>query len=132
MYAKTFITFLLPVLAVYGMPAKRDAAASLEASLFLEIADVFISVQPTPTQFTAFITSVTGVPLVEISSIGGPAITLATTTGVPTVFAGATFTVVPGPNDKKNGAVGLMVSRPLLTGMVSALGAVAAGAMLVL
>lgn len=45
---------------------------------------------------------ISGAPVVEVSSIGGPAITVATTTdgAVTTFFAGHTVFAVPGPGKK--------------------------------
>ncbi|KAL1947420.1 hypothetical protein VTO73DRAFT_14381 [Trametes versicolor] len=82
-------------------------------------------------QFTAYITTIAGVPIVEVSSIGGPVITHATSIAgaIPTQFAGQTFYLAP---ERKNGASKLVVSKPLLMGMGGALGAVAAGAMMLL
>ncbi|EIW60759.1 uncharacterized protein TRAVEDRAFT_46003 [Trametes versicolor FP-101664 SS1] len=168
MYAKAFVTLLLPILAAHAMPAKRDeyddalslitagdtdptasaelnsilsspptgtALAALEASIILDEASLAIHQLPSASesQFTAYITTIAGAPVVEVSSIGGPAITVATSTAgaATTFFAGHTVFVVPGPG-KKNGASELKISRPLLTGMVGALGAVAAGAMMIL
>ncbi|KAL1947422.1 hypothetical protein VTO73DRAFT_14383 [Trametes versicolor] len=173
MYAKAFVTLLLPIFAAHAMPAKRDeyddalslitagdtdptatsivasaelnsilsspptgtALAALEASIILDEASLAIHQLPSASQsqFTAYITTIAGAPVVEISSIGGPAITVATSTAgaATTFFAGHTVFVVPGPG-KKNGASELKLSRPLLTGLVGALGAVAAGAMMLL
>ncbi|KAI0354782.1 hypothetical protein OH77DRAFT_1425910 [Trametes cingulata] len=55
----------------------------------------------TNTQLTATVTEIAGVPVVEVSSIHGQAITIATGTagGAPTTFAGKVFTAIP---DRKN------------------------------
>ncbi|KAI0648252.1 hypothetical protein C8Q79DRAFT_563952 [Trametes meyenii] len=121
-------TFDLP-----GSPLSLTGAAlaTAEASILLEVANDEISALPDPsrTQLTAYVTNLAGTPVVEVSSIGGPAITLATSTGITTTFAGHTVVVAPGD---KNGASGLSISRPLLSGIVGVLGAVAAGAMIFL
>ncbi|KAI0714629.1 hypothetical protein C8Q76DRAFT_840776 [Earliella scabrosa] len=52
------------------------------------------------TDLTAFITDVNSTPVVQVSSIDGPAITLATgTVGDVTTFAGQVFTIAPQNND---------------------------------
>ncbi|EIW60761.1 uncharacterized protein TRAVEDRAFT_46005 [Trametes versicolor FP-101664 SS1] len=168
MYAKTFVTLLLSVLAAQALPAKGDsiydearsqvtaeatntvaavelssflsanptagpALASAEASLILSGVRRVLSQAPSASQsqFIAYITTIAGVPIVEVSSIGGPVITHATSIAgaIPTQFAGQTFYVAP---ERKNGASKLVVSKPLLMGMGGALGAVAAGAMMLL
>ncbi|KAI0350245.1 hypothetical protein OH77DRAFT_1413398, partial [Trametes cingulata] len=79
---------------------------------------------------TTYTTEASGTPVVEISSMGGPAITLApsgASNAFETTFDGFHATAIPG---SKNAATGLSASRPLLTGLVGALGAVGAGAMM--
>ncbi|EJF67431.1 hypothetical protein DICSQDRAFT_131765 [Dichomitus squalens LYAD-421 SS1] len=109
---------LLPELSAFVSSAEASAISSFEAV-----------VGPSQTQLTAFFTTVSGTPLMEISSIGGPAVTLAPTGGVTTTFAGFTVTAVP---PKKNGAPALSISRPLMGGMIGALGVVAGGAFMIL
>ncbi|TBU26606.1 hypothetical protein BD311DRAFT_424614 [Dichomitus squalens] len=113
--------------------AQGTAAATLlpELSAFeaSAISSFKAAVGPSQTQLTAFFTTVSGTPLMEISSIGGPAVTLAPTGGVTTTFAGFTVTAVP---PKKNGAAALSISRPLMGGMIGALGVVAGGAFMIL
>ncbi|TBU58161.1 hypothetical protein BD310DRAFT_948927 [Dichomitus squalens] len=137
MHAKSILSVLLPVLAVAALPAKRDAQGTAAATLLPELSSAEASaissfeavVGPSQTQLTAFFTTVSGTPLMEISSIGGPAVTLAPTGGVTTTFAGFTVTAVP---PKKNGAAALSISRPLMGGMIGALGVVAGGAFMIL
>ncbi|EIW60835.1 uncharacterized protein TRAVEDRAFT_46074 [Trametes versicolor FP-101664 SS1] len=76
MHAKIFATLLLSVLAVNALPAKRDDNASLYQSQAKELLDVVNSeisaAGPTASAYTAFITTIGGRPVVEMSeSVSG-------------------------------------------------------------
>ncbi|KAL7284959.1 hypothetical protein ACG7TL_000048 [Trametes sanguinea] len=72
----------------------------LNAEAAFVLAEARTVVAPTQTQLSVYIDYVAGTPVVEVSSIGGSAITLATgtATGAVTSFAGHTFTVAPKSN----------------------------------
>ncbi|KAI0756142.1 hypothetical protein C8Q80DRAFT_11451 [Daedaleopsis nitida] len=85
----------------------------------------------TQTQITVLVAQVSGTPHIELSSIGGPAITLAESGGVPTSFAGHTFTAIPNKNAAAAGMAPVLI--PAITGVASmALLAVAGGAFVLL
>ncbi|KAI0370110.1 hypothetical protein BV20DRAFT_967136 [Pilatotrama ljubarskyi] len=95
------------------------------------MAQAATAIPPSETQLSLFMADVDGTLLVEVSSIGGPGITLATGTasGVPTTFAGYLFTAAP----KTNYAItGFQVPRALIAGAATIVGSVFIGAMAVL
>ncbi|KAI0654762.1 hypothetical protein C8Q70DRAFT_1058170 [Cubamyces menziesii] len=110
-------------------PTPASSAQAQASSLLNNVQSVISS----KTELSAYVTQVAGVPVVEVSSKGGEAITLATSAGgsaFTTTFDGLVMTAVPA---SKNAAAGsVVVPKPLLTGVVGAMGAVAAGAMMLL
>ncbi|RPD64799.1 hypothetical protein L226DRAFT_607775 [Lentinus tigrinus ALCF2SS1-7] len=97
---------------------------SVQAELGLLSAEEAIG---TATQLTAYITEINATPVVQVSSKGGQAITMATgTAGATTVFANATFVAVPN-----SGTVGAVVSKSLLVGAAAVVGSMA-GAIVIL
>ncbi|KAI0373315.1 hypothetical protein BV20DRAFT_1013789, partial [Pilatotrama ljubarskyi] len=124
--ASTSITMSLPT----GGPELASALSSI-ASQELATVQAGISIL-SKTELTVFLTEASGTPVVAISSIGGPAITLAPTgasDAFETTFDGFHATAIPG---SKNAATGLSVSRPLLTGIAGVLGAFSAGVVMLL
>ncbi|KAI0668530.1 hypothetical protein C8Q78DRAFT_1081387 [Trametes maxima] len=136
------------------------SALSLPGAIFSEISAAgYTNIKATGVNLE-LTTNAQGSTLVELSPItGGPAVTLAPGgKGDVTTFLGNVVTVLPtggssgnsgggssggssggsnggstssgGSNSGKNGAVGLAVSKPLLTSVGVALGAVGAGAMM--
>ncbi|TFK91150.1 hypothetical protein K466DRAFT_583065 [Polyporus arcularius HHB13444] len=97
---------------------------SVQAELGLLSAEVAIG---TATQLTAYISEINATPVVQVSSKGGQAITMATGTGATTVFAGVTFVAVPN-----SCVAGAVVSKSLLVGAAAVLGSLAVGAIAVL
>ncbi|CDO77262.1 hypothetical protein BN946_scf184753.g12 [Trametes cinnabarina] len=90
------------------------------------------AIPSTATQLTVFLENVAGTPVVEVSSVGGAAITLATGTasgGFVTNFAGYTFTAAPKSNFA---TTDLRVPRTLVVGALTIMGSVAVGALAVL
>ncbi|KAI9067182.1 hypothetical protein FKP32DRAFT_1755315, partial [Trametes sanguinea] len=75
-------------------------ASMLNAEAAFVLAEATTLVSPTETQLSVYIDYFAGTPVVEVSSIGGSAVTLATgtATGAVTSFAGHTFTVAPKSN----------------------------------
>ncbi|EIW60836.1 uncharacterized protein TRAVEDRAFT_46075 [Trametes versicolor FP-101664 SS1] len=118
-------------LASSGGPELSSLLSEIASAELAEVTNVINSASKTA-ELTAYITEVSGTPYVALSSISGPAITLAATSGAPdafpTSFDGLAVTAIPS----KNAAMGLSVSRSLLAGVVGALGAVGAGAMMIL
>lgn len=107
----------------------------------------------------ATVATVDGTPVVQVTSVGGPAITLATGAGMTTSFAGHVFTAAVPPSSSSGsaspsasasgssssgsaspsgtanaarGVSALGLSRPLLVGAASDLGCVFAGALAIL
>ncbi|KAM5538340.1 hypothetical protein V8D89_007942 [Ganoderma adspersum] len=121
-----------PVLSAVVANSDKVAAAmgtssmfALEANLLLNEATQAIATQ---TRLSAFITTVGGTPVVEVSSVSGSdAVTLATGSGSATVLAGQTFTAAV-PAAQKNGAQGLAGYKGLLAGATTVVGALAVGA----
>ncbi|KAI0831746.1 hypothetical protein BC628DRAFT_1335978 [Trametes gibbosa] len=176
MHAKIFAAFLLSAFVAQALPAKRDnrdSGSADNASLYQSQAKDLLSAVnseisaagPSGSAFTAYITTVAGRPVVEMSSIHGEvwvAMTssaAATATARPNVDAAASDTSssdaanstsssaspqssssssgsaasqTASPTGSPNSASGLQVSRYLLTGVVGALGAVGAGALMIL
>ncbi|KAI0829060.1 hypothetical protein BC628DRAFT_1194169 [Trametes gibbosa] len=101
----------------------------LEASFVM--AEAMTVVQPTETQLSVFMADVAGTPIVEVSSIGGPGITLATGTasGIPTTFAGHLFTAAPKAN---HAVAGFQLPGGLAAGGLTMIGSVALGVIAVL
>ncbi|KAI0721415.1 hypothetical protein C8T65DRAFT_735422 [Cerioporus squamosus] len=98
---------------------------SVQAELGLLSAEEAIG---TATQLTAYVTDINATPVVQVSSKGGQAITMATgTAGVTTVFAGATFVAVPN-----SGVAGAVVSKSLLAGAAAVLVSIAVGAVAII
>ncbi|KAI0352290.1 hypothetical protein OH77DRAFT_1428837 [Trametes cingulata] len=95
------------------------------------MAQAATAIPTSETQLSLFIADVDGTMLVEVSSIGGSAITLATGTasGVPTTFAGHLFTAAPATN---YAVTGLQVPRALVAGAATIVGSIVVGAMAVL
>ncbi|KAI0756110.1 hypothetical protein C8Q80DRAFT_1264211 [Daedaleopsis nitida] len=83
---------------------------------------------PSPTGVSVYQELRNATPLVVVSSLGGPAITLATGTGAgtPTTFAGHLLTAAPGSN-----AAPEMLPRPLVAGALVTVGSVLLGALAV-
>ncbi|OSD01184.1 hypothetical protein PYCCODRAFT_552246 [Trametes coccinea BRFM310] len=103
----------------------------LNAEAAFVLAEARTVVAPTQTQLSVYIDYVAGTPVVEVSSIGGSAITLATgtATGAVTSFAGHTFTVAPKSNFA---SADIRVPRSLVAGALTVLGCVAVGAIAIL
>ncbi|KAI0673962.1 hypothetical protein C8Q78DRAFT_1152025 [Trametes maxima] len=124
--------------AISFMQANSDSLLSeLGTTTFFEAEAAFVMAQattlvpPTETQLSVFLARVETVPVVQVSSIGGPGITLATGTasGIVTELAGHTFTAAP----KKNHApTGLRVPSTLVAGAATILGSMVVGAIVVL
>ncbi|KAH9854410.1 hypothetical protein C2E23DRAFT_867448 [Lenzites betulinus] len=159
MFVKSFALLAVLALGVQAAPAKRDDTAGatntpdvvisfiqansqsiasaigtgtiLELEASFVMAEAMTVVQPTETQLSVFMADVAGTPIVEVSSIGGEAITLATGTasGFPTTFAGHLFTAAPKSN---HAATGVQVPRGLIAGGLTMLGSVALGVIAVL
>ncbi|TBU48283.1 hypothetical protein BD309DRAFT_950066 [Dichomitus squalens] len=161
MYAKAIRLILLPILVVTALPTGRDDVddrslhveqvasnslgtasmsfaspsdiTAIESAALASFESVETIVGSSQTQFTAFFTLVSEVPYLEVSSIGGPAITLAPTGplgGATTTFAGHAVTALPS---HQNIAHTLAISRRLISGLVGAwLGAVVGGVVLLL
>ncbi|PCH34388.1 hypothetical protein WOLCODRAFT_135683 [Wolfiporia cocos MD-104 SS10] len=166
MLAKVFLYALLPIAAINAAPAKRglfddatslfgDATSAVESVvgeatsayhvgvLEASATQVFESATKelgtSTSQVYATVTTISSTPIVEVTSSGGPAITLATSGAskiMTTTFAGHTF-VVPSTSASAthNAAVGmqgLAVSRPMLVGAATVLGSIFAGAFVAL
>ncbi|KAI0648261.1 hypothetical protein C8Q79DRAFT_1008607 [Trametes meyenii] len=146
---------LLPLVAVSAMPAKRDSSsdASLQqqqaSSLLEAVSSEIKSAGASGTAFTAYVTTIAGRPVVEMSSIGGEVWVAMTSSAEPSSTSSASTSAAsqtpspqadtaqtssssPSSTGSKNAAAGLTVSKPLLTGLAGAFGAVGAGAMLLL
>ncbi|KAI0668523.1 hypothetical protein C8Q78DRAFT_993523 [Trametes maxima] len=145
MHAKIFAAGLvLPLLAVTAIPAKRDSSsdASLhqqQASSLLEaVSSEIKSAGASGTAFTAYVTTIAGRPVVEMSSIGGEvwvamtssaesstassaSSSTASQTPSPQADTAQTSSSSPSPTESKNSAAGLTVSKPLLTGLAGAI-----------
>ncbi|KAH9857672.1 hypothetical protein C2E23DRAFT_805266 [Lenzites betulinus] len=124
------VAFTVPTSLPTG-GAELSTVLSELASAGLDEATREINQASKTAELTAYITEVAGTPFVALSSISGPAITLAATSGgkaFTTTFDGLSATAIPGSNS----AVGLSVSRSLLTGAVSVFGAMVAGAVMLL
>ncbi|KAM5534118.1 hypothetical protein V8D89_012209 [Ganoderma adspersum] len=127
-----------PVLSAVVANSDKVAAAmgtssmfALEANLLLNEATQAIATQ---TRLSAFITTVGGTPVVEVSSVSGSdAVTLATGPGSATILAGQTFTAAVPAAPNKNGARGLAGHNGLqvLAGVATVVGALAVGAAMV-
>ncbi|KAI0329828.1 hypothetical protein GY45DRAFT_1324419 [Cubamyces sp. BRFM 1775] len=110
-------------------PTPASSALAQASSLLSNVQSLISS----KTELLAYVTQISAVPVVEVSSKGGEAITLATSAGgkaFTTTFDGVVMTAVPA--SKNAAAASLVVPKPLLTGVVGAMGAVAVGAMLLL
>ncbi|KAI0756103.1 hypothetical protein C8Q80DRAFT_1115729 [Daedaleopsis nitida] len=87
------------IASMVGTPALMG----IEATLGLMQAS--IAIDTATSVLTAFITDVSSTPVVQVSSIGGDAITLATgTVGDTTTFAGQVFTAAPQQSNAASGA----------------------------
>ncbi|KAI0632807.1 hypothetical protein C8Q77DRAFT_1158268 [Trametes polyzona] len=102
----------------------------LEASLVM--AEAATVIPATETQLSLFLAVNKATPIVQVSSIGGEGITLATGTegtGVPTTIAGHVFTAAPKANDARTS---LHLPAGLFSGAAAVLGSVVLGAVAVL
>ncbi|OBZ68629.1 hypothetical protein A0H81_11470 [Grifola frondosa] len=99
-----------------------DSAIEAEkaSSLFAEVTS---ELGTSTTGVFAILTTVSGTPIVEVTSAGGSAITLATSTGQTTSFGGHTNVA---------NAAALVVSKPAFVSAVAVLGSILAGAAIVL
>ncbi|KAI0373306.1 hypothetical protein BV20DRAFT_977856 [Pilatotrama ljubarskyi] len=141
MHFKTFAALLLPVLAVNALPAKRDdspiptdSAPLFEqqaSSVLQAVSSELQSAGPSGSAFTAYITTINGRPVVEMSSVGGSDVFVAMTSGdsvqapTPTSSASSetdsasdsTQSTGPTSTAKPSNAAGTVsLSKPLLTG----------------
>ncbi|KAL6307796.1 hypothetical protein BKA93DRAFT_767887 [Sparassis latifolia] len=85
---------------------------------------------PSTSKVYATITTISGTPVVEVTSVGGKAITLATGSAShakTTTFAGHTFAV-----NSASSLQGFAVSKPMLVSAAAVLGSICAGALVVL
>ncbi|KAI0637387.1 hypothetical protein C8Q77DRAFT_565273 [Trametes polyzona] len=113
-----------------GGPELSSALSALASSHLEEISASIKSASKTA-ELTAYFTDAAGTPVVALSSVSGPAVTLAVTTGgdaFTTVFDGLTVTAIPS----KNSVVALSVSSSLLVGIISTLVACSIGAILLI
>ncbi|RDX50501.1 hypothetical protein OH76DRAFT_452994 [Lentinus brumalis] len=111
--------------SVLGTATVRE----LEAAIVL--AQATSAIGPSQSQFSARIEVLNATPIVEVSNIGGDAITLATGTaagGVMTTMGGVVFTAAPAIN---NGAMRRDIPASLLAGVGAVLGSVVMGALAV-
>ncbi|KAI8980573.1 hypothetical protein BD414DRAFT_538213 [Trametes punicea] len=131
-------TSLSPDQGISFVQANSQALASavgtatvLDLEAAYVMAQVATQIAPTETQLTVFMADVAGTPVVEVSSIGGPAITIATGTagGTVTSFAGHVFTAAPKTSDA---TAGLGVPRALVAGALTLIGSMFVGALAVL
>ncbi|KZT02204.1 uncharacterized protein LAESUDRAFT_431020 [Laetiporus sulphureus 93-53] len=164
MLAKVFVYALLPAVIVNAAPARRgllddissvwgDATSAVHsayseatsayhegvvdesATLIYESATKQLGTSTDKVYAT--VTTISSMPIVEVTSVGGAAITLATSgtsQPVTTTFAGHTF-LVPSTSATHNAAVGMQGMAVSLTTLVSAatvLGSIFAGALFVL
>ncbi|KAI0778999.1 hypothetical protein BD413DRAFT_609526 [Trametes elegans] len=109
-------------------------ATFMQAEAAFVMEQVATAIPATETQLSYFIVNVATTPVVQVSSIGGSAITLATGTaeGTLTSFAGHTFTAAPATN---NAASDLRVPTALVSGAATILiilGSIALGAVALL
>ncbi|KAI0325402.1 hypothetical protein GY45DRAFT_1340121 [Cubamyces sp. BRFM 1775] len=116
-----------------AVPVLTSAIAQAKAGFVYSQA--LTKIPATATQVSVFIAEVSGTPIVEVSSIGGAGVTLATGGAVvanfTTEFAGQVFTAVP--ESRTNHAVtDLRVPRALVVGVLTIVGSIAVGAMAVL
>ncbi|OSX67207.1 hypothetical protein POSPLADRAFT_1037901 [Postia placenta MAD-698-R-SB12] len=170
MLAKFFVYALLPLAVVNAAPARRgiiddvtsafgEATSAAEsawhgvtsafhegevAGTATQIYDSATSELGTSTsKVYATVTTISGAPVVEVTSVGGAAITLATSGAhsgtstarvMTTTFAGHTF-LVPSVSATHNAAVSiqsLTLSKPMILSAVTVLGSLFAGAFVVL
>ncbi|KAI0964532.1 hypothetical protein AcW1_001331 [Taiwanofungus camphoratus] len=130
MLAKVFVYALLPIAVINAAPAKRglfddfssifneatsdvksvvgvatsayhsDEVAGSASTLFADATSVLGTAT---SQVFATVTTISGVPVVEVTSSGGSAITLATSSGMTTSFAGHILTVAtPSPSSSSS------------------------------
>jgi len=169
MLAKVFVYALLPLAAVNAAPANLqgrgilgditsafgDATSAIDsvysgatsayhsgvvAASATQVYDSATSELGTSTsKVFATVTTISGAPVVEVTSVGGDAITLATSgtsTGMTTTFAGHTF-VIPSTSATAShnaavGAQGLTLSTPMVVSAATVLGSILTGAFIVL
>jgi hypothetical protein len=89
--------------------------------------------QPKPLHISSV--AINGVAESIVTSVGGPAITLAASgAGVVTSFAGSEFTVIAGPTSTANAAVNVhsvtLNASPVLTALITVVGGTLLGAWL--
>ncbi|THG95662.1 hypothetical protein EW026_g6031 [Hermanssonia centrifuga] len=123
-----------------GSVVDSALAEATATSIYEDVSKAFGTA--TSQAFATIITS-NGVPIVEVTSVGGPAITLATQSGVTTSFAGHTFTVVPSSSSSStsssasathNAAMGIRpwtLSTGSFVGAAGVVGSVLLGALVV-
>ncbi|KAI0697673.1 hypothetical protein BC835DRAFT_1305121 [Cytidiella melzeri] len=124
---------------------RESATGCLTVDGFITASSVFAdvtSILGTETQ-SAYATIITasGVPVVEVTSVNGPAITIATSSGMTTSFAGHTFTVATptstsstsaSPTSSKSSAAGMSssgMSKRMLLSVATVVGGMLAGAL---
>ncbi|KAL1950960.1 hypothetical protein VTO73DRAFT_109 [Trametes versicolor] len=132
-------TLTSPDQILTAIQANSQAAASavgtgaiLEVEASLVMAQAMTAISPTETQLSLFMADVAGTPIVQVSSIGGPAITLATGTAAsafPTSFAGHVFTAAPKTN---HAVTDMKFPKALVAGALTMIGSIAVGAIAVL
>ncbi|CCL98545.1 uncharacterized protein FIBRA_00545 [Fibroporia radiculosa] len=168
MLAKVFVYALLPIAAINAAPTipKRGLLDDVKSAWSVATSDVASAVHGVETGYHlgvleasatqiydsltselgtattkvfATVTTISSVPVVEVTSVGGGAITIATSgasSTMTTSFAGHTF-VVPSVSatSSHNAAVGsssLSLSKPMLVSAATILGGIFTGALFVL